>query len=73
MHEEIIKEVLKIKLSAAETVIDLLPPTVRESVKSHQQKMFQIINEVTSEYLEGKKAVVDNRGYDKGIKKIAIE
>ncbi len=73
MHEEILKEVLKLKLSAAETVIDLLPLTVRDSVKNHQEKMFQIINEVTSEYLEDKKTMSNNKGNDNGIKKISIE
>jgi len=73
MHEEILKEVLKMKLSAAETVIGLLLPTVRDSVKNNQQKMFQIINEVTSEYLEDKKTMSNNKGSDNGIKKISIE
>lgn len=73
MHEEIIKEVLKLKLGAAETVIDLLPETVRGSVKNHQLKLFQIINEVTSEYLEDKKSVNNDKSNDKGIKSISIE
>lgn len=73
MHEELFKEVLRLKLSAVKTVIGLLPPTVRDSVKNHQQKMFQIINEVTLEYLEDNKSVSNNRGNDKSIKKISIE
>jgi hypothetical protein len=50
MNEELIKELVKTKLTILDSLIHLLPPTIQERAVGLQQSIFRVIREVVNEY-----------------------
>jgi hypothetical protein len=50
MNEELIKELIKTKLTIVDSLIHILPPVIQERAAGFRQSMFGVIREVLNEY-----------------------
>lgn len=71
MNEELLKKILKLKLELAESVIETLPAPVKEPLKEWQRQVFQVLHDVSEEYLERSKE--DKIQKSQTIKTIVVE
>ena len=69
MNEEMLKDLLRTKLKITNSVINMLPPELKEQVAGFQQSILKVVNEVTKEYATDKTSNENNTG----LKPISID
>lgn len=52
MNEELLKSLLRMKMSMTHTVVERLPGPLKEQVKEFETEVFRVLVEVGKEYLE---------------------
>ncbi|SET17528.1 hypothetical protein SAMN05660297_01607 [Natronincola peptidivorans] len=68
-NEELLKNIIRVKLQTMDVVTDMLPKEIREPVEELQRKLIKTIHEATEEYVE--KSDIEKK--EKKIKTIEIE
>ena len=71
MNEERLKRILQLKMELAELVLETLPAPVQEPLKEWQRQAFQVLHDLSEDYLARSKAEKEHQ--PQVIKTIVVE
>jgi len=69
MYDRLLKDLLRVKINMADSIIELLPKKVNKHMKDVHKSIIKVVNEVTMEYLDDENLKKEKTG----IKSINIE
>lgn len=68
-NEELLKNLLRLKMQTINALIELLPAEIQVHAKQAEDKFISTLHELTAEYLQKEEAEKE----DKGLKPVVIE